>query len=214
MAYWPLDEGSGSVARCLVNPAQSGTAVGVTWANDSTNGITGTPAPYFDGANDYVDVHTTALAAAFNGSEGSICLWYLHDPLSHNDATLRRLLRLTVDGTNYILIAKTGTNSNVQTDYVADGVGEISGLALNPLPTDWKHFGLTWSKANDRVRYYNEGVNYETDNGLGNWAGNPAAAVVGASNTVPTNPYYGWIQHPAIWDRELIPGEMATLAGV
>ena len=42
IAYWPQDETSGTVARCLVNPAQNGTYTGVTLANDLT-GRSGRP---------------------------------------------------------------------------------------------------------------------------------------------------------------------------
>ena len=74
IAYWPLWETAGASAACLVNPAQSGTAVGVTWANDAT-GAFGTAAPFFDGANDDINIYTAALAAAFSGHVGSLMVW-------------------------------------------------------------------------------------------------------------------------------------------
>jgi len=73
---------------------------------------------------------------------------------------------------------------------------------------------MTWSKANDRVRYYDDGVNYETDTVLGVWAGALAAAVIGATTAAGLNPYYGKLAHVVVFGYEPTPGTVADLAMV
>lgn len=210
IAYWPLNELSGTVANCLVNPAQNGTYTGVTLGEPGIGD--GNTCPFFDGANDYVNIQTAALAAAFNGAAGTVQMWWYHNILSFNDAIGRRMFYAYVDVNNLTLIQKTGTNANLQADYRAGGVTEQSFRAIAAHRAYFSVFHYTWSASADRVDYYDNGTLYETDTVLGIWAGAPTLTFIGAASVVPTAPYYGLLAHCAIWNRALAPAEIAALA--
>ena len=214
IAYWPLDESAGTVARCLVNTAQNGTYTGVTLANDNT-GPFGTPAPWFDGATSYTNIYSATLAAAFDGAEGSAMLWIkVHNAGTWTDVTNRRILELQVDATNFVEMVKTNGNNRFDWRTNAGGVAEtIINAAANEL--DWICVGISWSKAADKViAYWNGLQNGAAAAGIGVWAGALAATkcTIGAQNTVPQSPWHGWAGPCAIWDRPLSPAEMLATA--
>ena len=83
IAYWPLGETSGSIAADLSGNEQHGTYTGVTLAQPGIGD--GRSAPFFDGANDFVNVLSPGLASAFNGAAGTIALWFhVNSPASWN----------------------------------------------------------------------------------------------------------------------------------
>lgn len=213
IAYWPLWETAGAVARCLVNPAQNGTAVGVTWANDATNSVTGTAAPFFDGANDYVDVLTAALIAAFNGAEGSLMAWAKVNAAGvWTDGANRFTTVLRADNNNRVFMQKAITNNRFRWTRVGGGVVEQQeNVAI--ANTNWMCMAITWSQSADQVRAYYNGVQDGlTMTVLGAFAGALAIANIGAETVVPGNVWHGWLQHCVVWNRALTPGEIAGLA--
>lgn len=212
IAYWPLDETSGSNARCMVNPAQDGTYTGVTLANNST-GPFGTPAPYFDGANDHCDIYSAALAAAFNGSEGSAVMWArVANAGVWTDGTHDYVLQLYVDADNAVFMRKTDVNNSLLWRYEAGAVVE-SRTTAGHSDTDWIHMGITWSKTNDEVRPYKNGVQEgATMDTLGNWAGALSAVNCYIGAWAGLNQWHGWLAHCAVWNRALGAGEIADLA--
>jgi hypothetical protein len=102
--FWPMNEASGTTAVNLVNAARNG-----TYGRDVSTMTTGPgigdggTAPLFNGTDDYLDV--TAANATFNGGEGSFSVWVRADATTDNDAVLRRILRVVVDGSNWVIVA-------------------------------------------------------------------------------------------------------------
>jgi len=213
IAYWPLDEKVGTVAWDWVSgrvaSAQNGAHVGVTLGEPGIGD--GMTCPYYDGTNDYTNVLTAPFAAAFNGSEGSLMIWWKQHASAFNDAVIRRAVMLYVDAQNHVILNKTGTNANWQMNYRAGNVLESSNLLLAATRTEWSCSVMTWSFTGDAVRYYDAGLNYETDTVLGVWAGALPSAIIGATNTTPTGSYYGWLAHCAVWNRALSAGECDML---
>ena len=83
--------------------------------------------------------------------------------------------------------------------------------------TDWVPFVITWDKAGDAMKaYYNGSQSGSTQTIAGTWAGalNSASCVIGAANTTPATPWYGYLAHGAVWDRALPAAEIADLAVV
>ena len=218
IAYWPLNEQSGTVARCLVNPAQNGTYARDVSVMTTGAGIgDGNTAPLFDGTNDYVDIYSATLNAAFSGSEGTLVLWVrVLNVGVWTDGTLRIAARLYVNGTNYAQLARSGVNSTLAYDYTAGGV--YDGVALGGLATTtWMQLGVTWSAAADQVRAYHNGIQTgATQTVLGAWAGalDAARTIIGAAVTPPAALWSGWLAHCIVWDRALAPAEIAALAVV
>jgi len=214
IAYWPLWETSGPTAQCLVNAAQNGTYAGVTLAD--TAGPDGNLCPFFDGANDYVNIYTAPFDTAFNGAEGTVALWVkVFNVGVWTDGSQRRGIYLAVDANNYISIFRSTVNNELAWFYKAGGTFEVNTVSTSD--TAWMHVAITWSKTADEVRYYRNGASAgSTDTGLGVWAGNfnPSWATIGAGSTGPIHPWYGWLAHCAVWDSALTPTQIADLAAV
>ena len=213
IAYWPLNEGSGTNAACLINPSQNGTYTGVTLANDVT-GAFGTAAPYFDGANDNLNVDSAALDASFNGATGSFAIWCrVNGAGVWTDGAVRYIARFRVDGGNQFLEQKAAANNQlIGYGEAGNGVAQISA-AMSPVA--WFHFAITWSDSNndDEFKYYIDGTQEgATSNALNAWAGGVLAiAQIGAS-AAATNVWHGWLAHCAVWDRVLTQAEITKLA--
>ena len=214
-AYWPLWETSGAVATEIIN-GWDGTYVGVTLGYPGIGD--GRTAPYFDGANDYVDMYTVGLRNAFNSQEGSLLIWLRVFNLGvWTDGTNRYALYFAVDGNNRVRIWRHPNNYQLNYEYKAGGVSEAhSTPGLNY--TVWWSMVLTWSKSADEFRCYYDGVQLDyTHTGLGNWVGllNANTTLLGALTMVPANPWYGYIAHVALWaGRVLTIGDAQDLARV
>lgn len=160
-----------------------------------------------------VNLYSVALNSDFSGAAGSIVIWMKVSGAGiWTDATLRNVIRLLVDGSNFIDIARTATNNTLRYIYVAGGTTEIRDVTTSS--TDWMQIALTWSKANERVRAYFNGVQQGADlTALGVWAGSLASAncVIGAINTAGTRPWSGYSSHYRLYNRELTADEIIEL---
>jgi hypothetical protein len=213
IAYWPLNETSGTTAICQVNAAQNGTYTGVTLGQPGIGD--GNTAPFFDGANDYVNVQTAALAAAFNGAEGSISWWFkVYDAGVWTDGTFRYHVYGAADASNNVFYRRHTTNNWLTMWYRAGGT--ISQQAIVPeQPTTWTHIALTWSATDDAFKSYFAGVQAgPTISGLGIWAGPLADTVIGAGDLVPTSVWHGYLAHVAIYTSALSLATIQDLATV
>ena len=213
IAYWPLDESAGTVARCLVNTAQNGTYTGVTLANDNT-GPFGTPAPWYDGATSYLNAFSAALAAAFNGAEGTIIIWAKVNAVGvWTDGVEHRISTFRADINNRLINGTNSLANQLRWAYRSGGVFNLrDGLGYTTV--DWFMHTITWSKALDEVRAFHNGAQVgATMNGLGVWAGALAntTTVLGSASTVPANSWHGWLGPSGIWGRALPPAEVLDL---
>ena len=219
VAYWPLSETSGTVARCLVNTAQNGTYSSDVSAMGTGAGIgDGNTAAYFDGANDYVNIYTETLRDAFNGAEGSVLFWQrANSAAMWSDASLRRPLYLGVNADNRVYLQCPGDGSGLVYAYEANNVVEGATQGGAEVTTgDWQCAAITWSASADEVVHYFNGTARITRDTLGVWAGQLAAntTCIGAGSTVPASPWHGWAAHCVIWTRALGAGEIADFYSV
>jgi hypothetical protein len=205
-AYWQLDELSGLIATCSVNIARNGTYKGVTLGQPGIGD--GGTSTYFDGAGGSLDL--TVAQNLWNGQEGSINFWVKPNLA----ATLQRYLVVWYDGDNYLIIAQTAVGYNIQWDYRAGGTSEQGSHAIAADPGAFVAVGCTWSKTNERVRYYYDGVEVGSDVNLGTWTGVPTRIILGATTVVPANPLDGWMAHCALFSSEQSAAVMALLATV
>lgn len=216
IAYWPLWEANGTVARCLVNPAQNGTynsAVN-TWPVGPGIGD-GNTAPNFDGVNDYVNINTAAFIAAFDGQEGAVHFWAKVSAAGvWTDAAFRNHYELLADGQNYVRIVKSNVNNALNWRYRANNILESVDLVTGA-PTTWMQLGISWSKTNDQViAYYGGAQTGAIQVGLGAWAGALVTTIIGASNAIPALVWSGQIAHFAVFDYPASAAIFADLATV
>jgi len=209
IAYWPLDELSGSVAHDWSGHELHGAITGATLGQEGPGGL---GAFLFDGANDFVNVYSAALNGLFDGQEGSLMAWVkVYNAGVWDDGVQRRAVRLRVDGSNYLYFRRYEANK-FASSYTAGGVAVEGNKSTTT--TGWFHVVMVWSKSGDYVKYYwNGGTMAATDTGLGTWSGSldPNECCIGASNITPVSVWHGWISCVALWDRPLSAGEIADL---
>ena len=88
---------------------------------------------------------------------------------------------------------------------------EVGPYGISTTMDGFNMLGMTWSKTNERVRYYIDGNMFHTDPDLGAWVGTPNRVVIGATDANPLNPYGGWLQHFALFDTELSEVQMESI---
>lgn len=213
IGYWPQAESSGTT---IVD--ESGNARNGIYSNVTLGAVgigDGRTAASYNGTTSYGNIYTAGLAAAFNGSELSILLWFqMSGSGVWTDGLTRRCIYVAADASNYVRMFKGSINNNFQWTYNAGGT--VKGASTSMSPTTWQHVAITVSKANDRMRAYLNGTSIATLTGLGVWAGTPASTtcVIGATTTVPVEVHSGLLAHTAIFDRELSAAEILTAATV
>ena len=177
--------------------------------------IPGLTAPYYDGVNDYCNIYSAALAAAFNGAEGTLLTWARVSGAGvWTDGATRYIARLRADDSNEITIRKAIGADTFYFSYIAGNTFEE--LAMTQSATGWLCAALTWSKSQELVQYAVNGVIVGTDVNLGVWSGNlaPTTAVLGAGNTSAGNPWSGLIGPTLLANRAFSPAEIAALSVV
>jgi hypothetical protein len=213
IAYWPLNERAGSVAFDLSGNGRNGAYTGVDLGR---NGIGDRQTcPYFDGANDYLDIYSANLAAAFNGNEGSFLVWLeVRNPSIWTDGIGRIAARLRADGNNYVQLDKNTLINSWRGLYVAGSV--IKQMSVTYSNGAFFNCAITWSKSDDSVKIYLNGVQaLSTLHSLGVWSGSlvSGSTVIGASSTTPGSPWCGYLAHALLLNRAATPAEVLQ-AGV
>jgi hypothetical protein len=218
VAYWPLDDESGTAPLDLSPNGYNATSSGLvrTPASRAMYGIDGRKCAQFDGTNTYIDIY--GILAKEPTTLGSISLWAATPDANISDTTAMYLIYLAVDANNYIRIYYDTTAYRFNGAYAGGGTAKSvnGGLLYNVgYGAQWHHFGLTWDATNDELKYYQDGVQQgTTQSSLGTWAGSIAAAtsVLGSSSTTAADQFTGWMQHVAIWSVALSDADMRELA--
>jgi len=212
IAYWPQSETAGVTAHCLVNPLQDGTYTGVTLADDLT-GPFGTPAPFYDGANDYLNVLTATLGTAFNKDEHTISMWAKMANAGVWTDGLRRVFMSIIGANagNATLMRKDVANT--QFLWYAAWQGSLLNHTRNPIAeTGWMYITITRSViANSMQAYYQGAVEGAPVAAIAANVAPLTVAMIGASTIVPSDPAHAWIGPVAIWNRVLPQGTITAL---
>lgn len=205
IGYWPLNGNANDISGY----GYHGTTSNVTWT--SAGWVDGSLCATFAG-NGYVNVFSAALAAAFNGSAGSVSMWQQVSAVGDwNDAAWRSTIDITVDGANSVSLAKRNTLNNFYFSHTSGGNTE-SRTYLTAGPTAWFHTGITWTIPGDQVIYYYAGAAVETDTVLSAWAGTIVRFLLGAQTIALAQPWKGNIKDVGLWNTPLSGAQMAILA--
>ena len=218
VGLWPLNEESGTTAYDISPNGYNGTSVSLmrSWDDRKVLGPDGAKCAQFDGSTSYINIYS-ALASAPT-TIGSISVWVALENTFLKGSTAGKIIKLGVDTNNYIDITFDATAYRFNGVYKAGGTASSvnSSLVYNSGygPT-WHHFGLTWTKAGDAVKFYVDGLQQgTTQTSLGTWSGTMASdlMVVGALSTAPLGVVTGWIARLGIWSVVLPAATMADLA--
>jgi len=211
IGLWALDELNGGIAHDLSGRGHNGTVIG---ADPAKQGIgDGRTCMWFDGSTDYVNIYSAALAATFNGAQGSLGTWGKTSPGVWTDGAAHGLARLAADASaNTLQISKEITNNIIRVAYVA---GNVSMTWTSLLATSgFFNIFLTWDAVANKACAYLNGVQLgATKTGLGTWAGalSNIRCTLGATSTVPTGVFAGWLGPTALWTCALSHEEIEYL---
>ena len=210
IAYWPMNEAAGGVADNLEGTAARDDAyTGVTLGQPGIGD--GNTCPLFDGANDFCNIYSASLNAAFSGAEGTAALWIKVSGAGvWTDGVARVALRMKADAGNAITIQRTAANNAFRYTYRSE-IGDLAAIT----ETGWFHTAVTWSASADEVKYYWDGAQVSTtETGIGVWAGALSATEVniGAFDSGGVSPWSGYLAHAAIWTTPLTPAQILVLA--
>jgi hypothetical protein len=169
----------------------------------------------FDGTNDGVNIYSSDLSSVFNATEGSVVAWAkVSGSGVWSDSTLRRMLYLSADGNNRIIFQKDNAANSLLV-YTIFG-GTVKQTSISTSTTSWMMISVTWSKKDDQVKAYFNGVQTgNTLTGLGTWVGNLSSTntMIGATGSVVTDPWSGAINDVKLFNRALSPAEISTMYG-
>lgn len=209
IAYWPLNEASGTVVYDISGNGFNGTYNGPTLAQSAPP--MGGKAPSWDGNNDICDVSSTDFAAAFNGAEGTISAWFkVSAGAVWSDGVFRRIFAVNFGTNDYFRLMRDQYANNLA--FQRDASATNSYVYITYISsTGWMHVAATWSVSNDRIRTYVNGKQFDGATGLGTFAGTFANATIGYRPSVAVT-WSGNIAHVAVGNTELTPSQIAQLA--
>lgn len=204
IAYWPMDDPSGSTARDEKgNNRTAALGAGVTVAQPGKYGLSYT----LSGAASAAISGNAAYLAAFTQDEFTVMGW---SKLTTHNATARMLFECRVDASNYAGVqASTGIN-DLRSMQRGGGAAVVNTSAVDFDPTAaWFHWCITHSWANTRLRLYINGVKSATDGLLTNQI---AGAIAGAGIlNYLSGPMIGGLQHVVTVGRELTATEIGEV---
>ena len=218
VGLWPLNEESGTVAYDISPNGYNGTSSGLLRSNIQRSFLApdGGKCAQFDGSASYINLY--AAQPAQPTAIGSISLWAATPDANISGTTKMQLIKLGVDNDNNLEIAFDTTAYRFVGSYEGGGTTDsATGLLYNKTDygPDWNHFGLTWTKAGDAMKFYINGLQQgSTQTGLDTWTGNMASTlmVLGSSVTTGADLLTGYLARLGIWSVVLTGDEMADLA--
>lgn len=207
--YYPMNETAGLTADNLgsLGAAADGTYTGVTLADAlGPDGVNG--APFFDGANDYLNAMTAALVNAWDagGAEWTVMAWWrVFNVGVWTDAALRMVVNAYDTANDLLQVAKNVAVNQFYDGYWVGGSVAQSNISAGT-PTTWQCTTVTRSEAAGEVIYYRNGAWVATDGpAIGVWASATpwTRIVIGAGSVAPIQVWHGWLGHVAMWNSAL-----------
>ena len=216
IGYWMQDEKQGLVSYDMVTARSDGARNGAyTGPTLGQPGIgDGRTSAFYDAANDFDNIYSASLNAAFNGASATVMSWIRPTAAAWTDGVQRYSMHLFVDNNNRYIMTKEAANNTLSWQIISGGVFRGPTALVLPGTTRWLSTGMTVDEAADELIPYLDGVQATvTINGLGVWAGNldPLRVLLGASNQAPVSPWDGGLAHGIIWGRVLSPAEMLSV---
>jgi hypothetical protein len=215
VAYWPLNEASGSTMTDIRN-GYNGVYTNVTLGQPGIgDGLT---SALFNGTSSKAEItgtNLTALAAAFNKDEFTIMAWVrVANAGVWSDATQRRILYFgfSIDEANNHFYLRKNTTTN----QVRCGRASATHRAIDYTtsgPTDWFHLAMRSSLSGDAIRLYFNGLEVGTP-GTGLTAISGSIAKAHFAMTDAAYLWSGYLAHIALFNRALSTAEIAYAATV
>ena len=213
IAYWPMDDPSGSVARAL--PL-------ATFNGANTGAVINQPAPApllkaytFDGSNDVLNVYTAALASAWDETTLTLLAFAKVSGAGvWTDSANRWIAQLSADSDNRIVLGKSSGANTLSCIVEYGNAGRFANkAALNPV--DFFMAAVTVDTGANQAKFYYNGVQADsTMTSLGTWGGGLGLTLnnIGAETTGPAKVWDGDICHVALYNRVFTPAQVLEAA--
>ena len=206
VAWWPFDEGAGTIAVDASGNGRTGfLTAGPTWLAD--------PALSFDGVDDRVEAGTFDVA----GSAITLAAWIYPEALgncSSNDCRVLSKATGTAEADHYFMlstIAGSGGSSHLRFRLKTAGVTTTLIASSASLPEEeWLHAAATYDGAT--MRLFLDGVEVGATGKTGAISQDPSVPVwIGNNPGATAKPWRGRIDDVRIYSRALSGDELAAL---
>jgi hypothetical protein len=206
VAYWPMDEGTGTTTLDASGHGHTGTLVnGPQWWIGTGIG--------FDGVDDHVDVGTFDVA----GSALTLAAWIYPEDLANcglNDCRILSKATGTAESDHYFMLStiESGGSTRLRFRLKTDNSTSTLIAGTGDLPENaWVHAAAVYDGAN--MHLYLNGALVGSLGKTGSLTGNPSASVwIGGNPPGSTErPWAGGIDEVRIYDRALSAGEIQVL---
>lgn len=215
IAFWPLNETSGSVAKNIDDPDLNGTFSSVTL--NSKLGIDSQPAPlWVPGSGSYSNIYSATLNTLFNGDVGQVCGWAQVSAAGvWTDGAVREIFYIQTSTNDQLVLRKNNANNQLRLITRRSGNFVATLQALSETAFFWWSLEMSAPGVNCYIRPLGGAeINFTAVNANA-WTGNLNAAttLIGCANVIPANIWSGYNQFVAIWAGvNLTEEERAALA--
>lgn len=208
IAFYPMNEGSGTVANDLSGNGYHGVYSGITWG--TSNSKHGEPAPFFDGVAAHLNFYRAAFAAVFDMDEyTTLTEIKVFNAGVWTDAVARRIIRMRRDASNEVQIRRQPANATIR--WFREGDNTVKDVDSGGFSsTDWIDVGQSVSIGGGGLLTAGDIRAYKNASQIGaTIVGNIASTgsglsttqtVIGAATTSNVTVWHGWISNVAIFD--------------
>lgn len=206
VAYWQLNETSGSTAADSSGNGHDGTYSGVTL--NATTFVDGSPAGTWDGVNDEVNAFSAGLASDWNSNELTILAWFqVAASADWTDGTQR--FAASFRGSSALVQMSKSTTSNQFAFSYPTGSNTTASLSS----TGWVSIAVTRTVTGNVQKAFVNGTSVGSASATSS-AVTLTSARFGRRGDAGVGYWNGSLRHVAVWDVALSDGDVSTLATV
>lgn len=207
LAYWSMEEESGSFAEALPSSGYKGTYTGVT-LNSTASPIDALGAPSFDGVNDRLRLNTTFFKDNFPFSSGTLSIWY-----KRTDYTSLRPIydfRTSATGSSFWLRQSSAGLISLR---LSEATSFVTMNIATDVTTIWHNVTVSWDINTDIVTGYFDGTNQNSTSfpDFDDATSFYSSADFGNRAGI-TGPWSGFLSHAALWNKVLDTSAVANIA--
>jgi len=201
-----MNETTGFVMRDYSPIANHGIYDGVTLNN--TIAPDGSPAPFFDGVNDFASFLSAAFYNVWNGDEHTLQFWgKVFDANVWTDGSNRIAIYVSEDTPfcNIKMRKDKVNNTWKNREFRNTGLNQDGDITISD--TGWNCYGMVTSRSGDYMKTYLNGDLVDTDTAPGIWDATESERLsIGSRDSAAF--WYGWLSKAAIWNTALSDDEM------
>jgi hypothetical protein len=215
VAYWPLNETSGSVVVNLEGTtARNGTYVGSPTLANAFGPFKESLVSLFNGSTQFANIISESLKTALGVTRGTLMFWGKASTNVWGDAITQSTIDFRSNNNNELLLAGHSPSTAPNIIRVqfrrAGGASVIGNSPFSSL--NWFQEILTWSNTDSIRQYVNSFLVYASPSNFVPWdAVFDRGRIAAAATASPANYWPGWFSHVAFWNKALSPKNVKTL---